>query len=107
LPDFALLNPGYISTSLVTTGPSRSEAFARYDRADASEGEGPLVHADVRAAWIAGSFDTKTALRAWCPAMTTQLPHPEVPARSAGLEGCQPRSQSSILRGTPSACASG
>jgi hypothetical protein len=28
--------------------------------------------ASGRSAWIAGSFDTKTALRALCPAMTTQ-----------------------------------
>jgi len=27
----------------------------------------------VLAAWIAGWFDTKTALRAFCPAMTTTI----------------------------------
>jgi hypothetical protein len=31
----------------------------------------PVVHADLSATWIAGSFDIKTALRAFCPAMTT------------------------------------
>jgi hypothetical protein len=31
----------------------------------------PVVHADLSAAWIAGSFDIKTALRAFCPAMTS------------------------------------
>jgi hypothetical protein len=30
----------------------------------------PVVHADWPAAWIAGSFGIKTALRAFCPAMT-------------------------------------
>jgi hypothetical protein len=31
----------------------------------------PVVHADFSATWIAGSFDIKTALRAFCPAMTS------------------------------------
>jgi hypothetical protein len=87
LPDFALLNPGYISTSLVTTGPSRSEAFARYDRADASEGEGPLVHADVRAAWIAGSGPARTKHAA--PVMPGFMPgiHVFLIARRQDVDG--------------------
>jgi hypothetical protein len=38
-------------------------------RGDATRAATPASRASV---WIAGSFDTKTALRALCPAMTTQ-----------------------------------